>query len=162
LPWSGDDALIEQNISSLYLFYFSVKLSFFSKKADCISNNSLSISNILVFVWFFFFFWKLHKWWSSYKRNFIWWTLPLGNQVEIYKVFRLLITLIRFKFVSRYRKPQERGPLNDAMNMLLPMIYQLCVQLLPDDSEQSVLLQKQILKIYFALTQVRKAFSVWC
>jgi hypothetical protein len=34
------------------------------------------------------------------------------------------------------------------------MIYQLCVRLLPDQSEQSVLLQKQILKIYFALTQV--------
>lgn len=52
-----------------------------------------------------------------------------------------------------YKKPEERGPLNEAMNLLLPMIYQLCVRLLPDSSEQSVLLQKQILKIYFALTQ---------
>lgn len=39
------------------------------------------------------------------------------------------------------------------MHLLLPMIYQRCVQLLPDNSEVSVLLQKQILKIFFALVQ---------
>ncbi|XP_075230091.1 importin-7 msk [Lycorma delicatula] len=68
-----------------------------------------------------------------------------------------------------YKKSEERGPLNDAMNMLLPMMYQLCVRLLPDQSEQSVLLQKQILKIYFALTQYvlpldlisKEVFSQW-
>lgn len=41
------------------------------------------------------------------------------------------------------------------------MMYQLCVRLLPDQSEQSVLLQKQILKIYFALTQVSIATKEW-
>ncbi|XP_063236920.1 importin-7 [Bacillus rossius redtenbacheri] len=68
-----------------------------------------------------------------------------------------------------YKKPEERGPLNEAMNLLFPMIYQLCMRLLPDQSEQSVLLQKQILKIYFALTQYvlpldlisREVFSQW-
>lgn len=39
------------------------------------------------------------------------------------------------------------------MNLLLPMIYQLMLRLMPDQQEQSVLLQKQILKIFFALTQ---------
>lgn len=58
------------------------------------------------------------------------------------------------QFSYRYKKPEERGPLNEAMHLLFPMMYQLCVRLLPDQSEQSVLLQKQILKIYFALTQV--------
>ncbi|XP_067127440.1 importin-7 isoform X2 [Centruroides vittatus] len=52
-----------------------------------------------------------------------------------------------------YKKPEERGPLNEAMHMLLPMIYQRCLQLLVDVSEASVLLQKQILKIFFALVQ---------
>lgn len=56
----------------------------------------------------------------------------------------------------RYKKAEERGPLNEAMNLLFPMIYQLIIRLLPDPSEQSVLLQKQILKIFFALTQVYK------
>lgn len=40
------------------------------------------------------------------------------------------------------------------MQVLLPMIYQRCVQLLEDESEVSVALQKQILKIYYALVQV--------
>lgn len=53
----------------------------------------------------------------------------------------------------RYKKPDDRAPLNEAMHLLLPMIYQRCVQLLPDNSEVSVLLQKQILKIFFALVQ---------
>lgn len=56
----------------------------------------------------------------------------------------------------RYKKAEERGPLNEAMNLLFPMIYQLILRLLPDSSEQSVLLQTQILKIFFALTQVDK------
>ncbi|KAK7864998.1 hypothetical protein R5R35_000025 [Gryllus longicercus] len=68
-----------------------------------------------------------------------------------------------------YKKPEDRGPLNEAMNLLFPMMYQLCVRLLPDQSEQSVMLQKQILKIYFALTQYslplnlisREVFSQW-
>lgn len=55
------------------------------------------------------------------------------------------------------------------MNLLFPMIYQLIVRLLPDPSEQSVLLQKQILKIFFALTQYslpldlisKEIFSQW-
>ena len=53
-----------------------------------------------------------------------------------------------------YKKADERTPLTEAMNLLLPMLYQLMVNLMTDASEQSVLLQKQILKIYHALTQV--------
>ncbi|XP_034232484.1 importin-7 isoform X4 [Thrips palmi] len=68
-----------------------------------------------------------------------------------------------------YKKPEERGPLNEAMQLLFPMMYSLCMRLLPDQSEQSVLLQKQILKIFFALTQYslpldlisREVFSQW-
>jgi len=68
-----------------------------------------------------------------------------------------------------YKKAEERGALNEAMNLLFPMIYQLIVRLIPDQAEQSVLLQKQIIKIYFALTQYvlpldlisREVFSQW-
>jgi len=59
--------------------------------------------------------------------------------------------------ITRYKKAEERG-LNEATNLLLPMIYQSILSLLPDSSEQSVLLQKQILKIFFALTQVCKDY----
>ena len=78
--------------------------------------------------------------------------------IHLYFMFKLL--LIQVIFVSRYRKQNDRGPLIDAMNLLLPLIYQLCVRLLPDESEQSVLLQKQILKIYFALIQVIKHLTL--
>lgn len=69
----------------------------------------------------------------------------------------------------RYKKAEDRGPLNEAMNLLFPMIHQLILRLLPDPSEQSVLLQKQILKIFFALTQYslpldlisKEVFSQW-
>ncbi|KAL1517411.1 hypothetical protein ABEB36_001178 [Hypothenemus hampei] len=68
-----------------------------------------------------------------------------------------------------YRKAEERVPLHEAMNLLLPQLYQLEVRLLPDPSEQSVLLQKEGLKVYFALTQYilpldlisKEAFAQW-
>ncbi|XP_044268843.1 importin-7 [Tribolium madens] len=68
-----------------------------------------------------------------------------------------------------YKKADERGPLHEAMNLLLPQLYQLIVRILPDASDQSVLLQKEGLKIYFALTQymlpldliTKEAFAQW-
>ena len=54
----------------------------------------------------------------------------------------------------RYKKPEERGSLNQAMTVLLPLAHQRCVQLVSDQSEHSVLLQKQILKVFYALIQV--------
>ncbi|XP_030762779.1 importin-7 isoform X2 [Sitophilus oryzae] len=68
-----------------------------------------------------------------------------------------------------YKKAEERGPLHEAMNLLLPQLYQLEVRLLPDQSEQAVLLQKEGLKVYFALTQyilpmdliTKEAFAQW-
>ncbi|XP_025836941.1 importin-7 [Agrilus planipennis] len=68
-----------------------------------------------------------------------------------------------------YKKVEDRGPLHEAMNLLLPQLYQLVAQLLPDPSEQSVLLQKTALKVYFALTQytlpldliTKEVFTQW-
>ncbi|XP_023028647.1 importin-7 msk [Leptinotarsa decemlineata] len=68
-----------------------------------------------------------------------------------------------------YKKAEDRGPLHEAMNLLLPQLYQLEVRLLADQSEQAVLLQKEGLKIYFALTQYvlpldlisKEAFAQW-
>ncbi|XP_020286261.1 importin-7 [Pseudomyrmex gracilis] len=81
----------------------------------------------------------------------------------------ILLALHQLVKNFEYKKVEERGPLHEAMNLLLPMMYQLMLRLLPDPSEQSVLLQKQILKIFFALTQyvlpldliTREMFSQW-
>uniref|UniRef100_A0A182JP08 Importin N-terminal domain-containing protein n=1 Tax=Anopheles christyi TaxID=43041 RepID=A0A182JP08_9DIPT len=68
-----------------------------------------------------------------------------------------------------YKKSAERGPLNEAMNLLLPQIYTIMMNVINEPSEQSVLLQKQILKIFYALTQyslpleviTKEVFSCW-
>ncbi|KAK0080538.1 hypothetical protein PV325_013801 [Microctonus aethiopoides] len=81
----------------------------------------------------------------------------------------VLLALYQLVKNFEYKKAEDRGPLNEAMNLLFPMIYQLILRLLPDPSEQSVLLQKQILKIFFALTQYslpldlisKEVFSQW-
>lgn len=59
-----------------------------------------------------------------------------------------------FCFLCRYKKAEERDPLIAAMQIFLPRIQQQMIQLLPDNSHYSVLLQKQILKIFYALVQV--------
>lgn len=55
-----------------------------------------------------------------------------------------------------YKKADERGPLNEAMNILLPIIYDLMVNLMQasEQTAECVLLQKNILKIYHTLIQV--------
>lgn len=55
----------------------------------------------------------------------------------------------------RYKKPEERQPLVAAMHIFMPMLKDRFIQLLPDHSTDSVLIQKQIFKILYALFQVR-------
>ncbi|XP_004932830.1 importin-7 isoform X2 [Bombyx mandarina] len=68
-----------------------------------------------------------------------------------------------------YHISEKRTPLIEAMNLLLPMIYNLIVNLEPDQSVESILIQKQILKCFYALTKyilpldliTRDAFTKW-
>lgn len=54
-----------------------------------------------------------------------------------------------------YKKADERGALDEAMTTLLPMIYDLMVSLMQSEqTSECVLLQKNILKIYYTLIQV--------
>uniref|UniRef100_A0A8C9YZ38 Importin 8 n=1 Tax=Sander lucioperca TaxID=283035 RepID=A0A8C9YZ38_SANLU len=61
--------------------------------------------------------------------------------------------IIRCPESIRYRKADEREPLLAAMQIFMPKIQQLISQLLPDATIFSVLIQKQILKIFHALVQ---------
>ena len=54
----------------------------------------------------------------------------------------------------RFKKPEERQVLHSVMQVLLPVLYQRFTSMIKDSSEMSVELQKQILKIFFALIQV--------
>lgn len=62
-----------------------------------------------------------------------------------------LLCLYQLIKVYEYQGSEKRGPLNEAMNLLLPMMYNLIVNLQPDPSVQSVLIQKQILKCFYGL-----------
>jgi dihydrodipicolinate synthase/N-acetylneuraminate lyase len=60
------------------------------------------------------------------------------------------------EFVFRYKKAEERGAMDDVMFVILPLLHQRFMQLFAhNDSDQSAFIQKQILKIFHAYTQVR-------
>nr|XP_060632748.1 importin-8 isoform X2 [Anolis sagrei ordinatus] len=64
-----------------------------------------------------------------------------------------LLCLYQLVKTYEYKKAEEREPLIAAMQIFLPRIQQQMIQLLPDNSHYSVLLQKQILKNFYALVQ---------
>uniref|UniRef100_A0A668AMM7 Importin 8 n=1 Tax=Myripristis murdjan TaxID=586833 RepID=A0A668AMM7_9TELE len=64
-----------------------------------------------------------------------------------------LLALYQLVKTYEYKKADEREPLLAAMQIFLPRIQQLITQLLLDATIFSVLIQKQILKIFHALVQ---------
>ncbi|XP_072309448.1 importin-8 isoform X2 [Eucyclogobius newberryi] len=64
-----------------------------------------------------------------------------------------LLALYQLVKTYEYRKAEEREPLLAAMTLFLPQVQQLLVQLLSDGTIFSVLIQKQVLKIFYSLVQ---------
>ncbi|XP_077356952.1 importin-8 isoform X2 [Festucalex cinctus] len=64
-----------------------------------------------------------------------------------------LLALYQLVKTYEYRKADEREPLLAAMQIFLPRIQQLIIQLLNDATIFSALIQKQILKIFHSLIQ---------
>uniref|UniRef100_A0A914X6W2 Importin N-terminal domain-containing protein n=1 Tax=Plectus sambesii TaxID=2011161 RepID=A0A914X6W2_9BILA len=71
-----------------------------------------------------------------------------------------LTVLYRLVKIYEYRKPKEKKPLVETMRVLLPMLQQRLMSLMPDASQESVLLQKLIMKIFFALVQFSLNFDM--
>ncbi|XP_045413447.1 importin-7 isoform X3 [Lemur catta] len=65
----------------------------------------------------------------------------------------ILLCLYQLVKNYEYKKPEERSPLVAAMQHFLPVLKDRFIQLLSDQSDQSVLIQKQIFKIFYALVQ---------
>uniref|UniRef100_A0A673FZ50 Importin-7-like n=1 Tax=Sinocyclocheilus rhinocerous TaxID=307959 RepID=A0A673FZ50_9TELE len=65
----------------------------------------------------------------------------------------ILLCLYQLVKNYEYKKPEERQPLVAAMQIFMPMLKDRFVQLLPDQSNDSALVQKQIFKILYALFQ---------
>lgn len=62
--------------------------------------------------------------------------------------------LALYQLIKRYEfnTEHDRGPLNEAMTHVLPLLYQRSCDLLSDPSDASLLIQKSILKIFYAFT----------
>ena len=71
-----------------------------------------------------------------------------------------LVALYQLVKNFEYKNNEDRTPLLEAMKLLSPIMYQSFVHLMPDPSEQSVLLQKQMLKIFYALVQYSLPLSL--
>ncbi|XP_010144181.1 PREDICTED: importin-7, partial [Buceros rhinoceros silvestris] len=65
----------------------------------------------------------------------------------------ILLCLYQLVKNYEYKKPEDRSPLIAAMQHFLPVLKDSFIQLLNDPSDQSVLIQKQIFKIFYALVQ---------
>uniref|UniRef100_A0A7N8YLN4 Importin 7 n=1 Tax=Mastacembelus armatus TaxID=205130 RepID=A0A7N8YLN4_9TELE len=65
----------------------------------------------------------------------------------------ILLCLYQLVKNYEYKKPEERQPLVAAMHIFMPMLKERFIQLLPEHSSDSVLIQKQIFKILYALFQ---------
>lgn len=64
-----------------------------------------------------------------------------------------LVALQQLAKNYEYKSNVDKAPLLDAMKLLGPILYKMMVQMVPDNSEQSVSLQKIIIKIMFIMTQ---------
>ena len=56
--------------------------------------------------------------------------------------------------LKRYKKPESRKPVNETMKHLTPGLLQMFSKLMQDDSNPSFLMQKQLVKIFYAFMQV--------
>lgn len=79
----------------------------------------------------------------------------------MYQLWKYILTELVCIPIHRYKKPEERSPLVAAMQHFLPVLKDRFIQLLSDQSDQSVLIQKQIFKIFYALVQVLLFFDVY-
>lgn len=58
-------------------------------------------------------------------------------------------------FYCRFKAAKDREPFHNAMRILLPMFLERLVMLKEDQSDLSVLTQKQIIKLFFTFIQVK-------
>ncbi|XP_014366576.2 importin-7 [Papilio machaon] len=80
-----------------------------------------------------------------------------------------LLCLYQLIKCYEYHIADKRVPLMEAMNLLLPMMYNLIVNLQPDQSADSALIQKQILKCFYCLIKyllpldliTKEVFTKW-
>uniref|UniRef100_A0A915Q402 Importin N-terminal domain-containing protein n=1 Tax=Setaria digitata TaxID=48799 RepID=A0A915Q402_9BILA len=64
-----------------------------------------------------------------------------------------LLVIRRLVKLYEYRRVKEKKPLVETMSLLMPVLLERLITLMPDASQESCLLQKLILKIFYGLVQ---------
>ncbi|VDN58588.1 unnamed protein product [Dracunculus medinensis] len=64
-----------------------------------------------------------------------------------------LLVIRRLVKLYEYRRVKEKKQLVETMSILMPMLYERLITLMPDNSQESCLLQKIILKVFYGLVQ---------
>lgn len=72
-----------------------------------------------------------------------------------------LTALLQLGKNYEYKTNTEKEPLINALKIIAPRLYSIMVEILPDNSEQSVLIQKTILKIIYILTQFSLPLTIF-
>ncbi|GMT03974.1 hypothetical protein PENTCL1PPCAC_26148 [Pristionchus entomophagus] len=76
--------------------------------------------------------------------------LHTDNAAHMLGAFLVLYKLCK---IYEYKRTTERKVLLDMMQPLMPLLFQRLIHLMPNDSNESILLQKIIVKILYCLTQ---------
>nr|SZF06517.1 importin-7 isoform X1 [Psoroptes ovis] len=72
-----------------------------------------------------------------------------------------LMVLMELAKNYEYKNNEQKQPLLDVMKILAPILYKMMIEILPDNSEHKVLMQKTILKIIFIITQYSLPLSLF-
>lgn len=91
------------------------------------------------------------------------------TEPDLNRLSGALLCLYQLVKNYEYKKADERTPLTEAMQTILPLVHNWMNLLLSEPSEQCVLLQKQVLKIFHAMTQyclpldliTKEVFTQW-
>lgn len=84
-----------------------------------------------------------HKWSSVVQK------IASYLEKDVASMKNALLALYQLIKVFEYKRSDERAGMDEAMKIFIPLMYRVFVGLIPDDSNESLLIQKQILKNFY-------------
>ncbi|OQR68292.1 importin-7-like [Tropilaelaps mercedesae] len=90
-----------------------------------------------------------HRWIGIVDKVVVYLETPNNNESWL----GALLALYQLVKNYEYKNKEDRAPLLQAMKLILPILQELTMKALPDESEPAVLVQKQCLKVFHALVQ---------
>jgi hypothetical protein len=99
------------------------------------------------------------KWATQTGESIVDEILRLLNSGQGDRYLAALLVTYRLTKIYEYKRQVDKGPFSHAMIQVLPILYERFKQLLQVSSQESCLLQKLILKIFYCLVQVTNSIN---